>query len=55
MNAAPDRRMRLRVIALVLCGAVTITVGAVSEWWWLLGIGVWAVIAAFLTELIYRP
>ncbi|MET9318834.1 hypothetical protein ABZX75_01330 [Streptomyces sp. NPDC003038] len=55
MNVAPDRRMRLRIIALALCAAIMITVGAAAEWWWLLGIGVWTVIVAFLTEMIYRP
>ncbi|MFE6839989.1 hypothetical protein ACFVFI_34835 [Streptomyces sp. NPDC057705] len=31
---------------LVLCGAAMVAAGAVSEWRWLLGIGVWALIVA---------
>ncbi|MFD7264014.1 hypothetical protein [Streptomyces sp. NPDC059874] len=55
MNSTPDRRMRLRIIALMLCAAAMITAGLAAEWWWLLGIGVWTVIVAFLMEMIYRP
>ncbi|MFI1286728.1 hypothetical protein ACH4U5_39285 [Streptomyces sp. NPDC020858] len=40
--------MRTKIIALVLCGAANIAAGAAAEWWWLLGIGVWVLVAAFL-------
>ncbi|MFD9520737.1 hypothetical protein [Streptomyces sp. NPDC059979] len=55
MTSTPDRRMRLRIITLILCAAAMIAAGLATEWWWLLGIGVWTVIVAFLTEMIYRP
>ncbi|MFJ6760469.1 MULTISPECIES: hypothetical protein [unclassified Streptomyces] len=55
MTPTPDRRMRFRVIALALGATVMIAAGAAFEWWWLLGIGVWTMVVAFLTELIHRP
>ncbi|MEU9378531.1 hypothetical protein AB0D94_32920 [Streptomyces sp. NPDC048255] len=55
MTSTPDRRMRLRIIVLTLGAAAMITAGLATEWWWLLGIGVWTVIVAFLMEMIYRP
>lgn len=55
MTSKPDHRMRLRIIVLTLGATAMITAGVATEWWWLLGIGVWTVIVAFLTELIYRP
>ncbi|WP_411104959.1 hypothetical protein [Streptomyces sp. cmx-4-9] len=47
--------MRRRIITLTLGAAVMTVAGAVAGWWWLLGIGVWVLIAAFLIEMIYRP
>ncbi|MFD3538441.1 hypothetical protein ACFWUQ_02940 [Streptomyces sp. NPDC058662] len=55
MTSTPDRRMRLRIIALTVGATAMITAGAVAEWWWLLGIGVWTLIVASLMQLIYRP
>ncbi|WP_158943682.1 hypothetical protein [Streptomyces sp. NRRL S-378] len=53
--STPERQMRLKIISLALCGAAMIAAGATAEWWWLLGIGVWVLAAAFLMEMIYRP
>lgn len=47
--------MRPRIIGLTSGGMALIAAGVVAEWWWLLGIGVWMIIAAFLLEMIYRP
>ncbi|MFC9820484.1 hypothetical protein ACFWG6_35390 [Streptomyces erythrochromogenes] len=55
MTSTPERRMRLKIISLALCGAAVIAAGATAQWWWLLGIGVWVLVAAFLMEMIYRP
>ncbi|MGW7458386.1 hypothetical protein [Streptomyces sp. NPDC054797] len=55
MTSTPDRRMRIKIITLILCALAMIAAGAAAEWWWLLGIGVWAVILAFLAEMVYRP
>ncbi|WP_328741337.1 hypothetical protein OHA91_39470 (plasmid) [Streptomyces erythrochromogenes] len=55
MTPTPDRRMRLRITILTLGAIAMIVAGAAAEWWWLLGIGVWTMIVAFVTELIYRP
>ncbi|MEV6261846.1 hypothetical protein AB0M42_13990 [Streptomyces sp. NPDC051784] len=50
-----DRVMRRRSLALgggaVLLGAPGAAIGNL----WLLGAGVWLLIAAFLVELVYRP
>ncbi|WP_432034997.1 hypothetical protein [Streptomyces cucumeris] len=35
--------------------ALLVTVGALTDLLWLLGIGAWALIAAGLIEMIYRP
>ena len=55
MNAPPERQMRRWIIALTICAAALVAAGAAAGWWWLLGTGVWALIAAFLLEIIYRP
>lgn len=55
MASTPERPMQIKIITLALCGAAMVAAGAVFEWWWLLGIGVWALIVAFLAEMIYRP
>ncbi|MCY0953621.1 hypothetical protein OG756_35375 [Streptomyces sp. NBC_01310] len=47
--------MRPRIISLTIGAAVLVTAGVLAEWWWLIGIGVWMLIAAFLLEMIYRP
>lgn len=40
---------------LFLAAVLLITAGAVSDSWWLIGGGAWALIAAGLIEMIYRP
>ncbi|GGP81675.1 MULTISPECIES: hypothetical protein [Streptomyces] len=51
----PDRGIRRTVHALGAAGLTVIAAGAVLEAMWLLGIGVWGVIAAMGIELVYRP
>ncbi|MFJ2477248.1 hypothetical protein ACIOWI_30450 [Streptomyces sp. NPDC087659] len=51
----PDRGIRRLTLALAGAAAVLVTSGALLELMWLLGIGVWAVMAALGIELIYRP
>ncbi|MFD9216625.1 hypothetical protein ACFVY9_26750 [Streptomyces sp. NPDC059544] len=48
----PDRGIRRLTLALAGAAAVLITSGALLELMWLLGIGVWAVMAALGIELI---
>lgn len=50
-----DRGIRTTVIALGAAGLTVIAAGAVLDVLWLLGIGVWGVIAAMVLELVYRP
>ncbi|MGW7199107.1 hypothetical protein [Streptomyces chryseus] len=47
--------MRSRIVTLMITSAVLVTAGALTEWWWLIGIGAWLLIAAGLLEMIYRP
>ncbi|MEJ8642048.1 hypothetical protein WKI68_12335 [Streptomyces sp. MS1.HAVA.3] len=51
----PDRGIRRTVLALGAAGLAVIASGALLEALWLLGLGVWAVIAAMVIELVYRP
>ncbi|MFJ1566325.1 hypothetical protein ACIOG8_19225 [Streptomyces erythrochromogenes] len=51
----PDRAVRRTVLALAAAGLTVIATGAILDTLWLLGIGVWAVIAAMAIELVYRP
>ncbi|MEV7441759.1 hypothetical protein AB0O22_11480 [Streptomyces sp. NPDC091204] len=50
-----DRTVRRTVLALAASGLVVITTGAALDALWLLGIGVWALIAAMVIELVYQP
>ncbi|MFJ2598730.1 hypothetical protein [Streptomyces erythrochromogenes] len=50
-----DRGIRRTVLALAAAGVTVIAAGAVLDALWLLGIGVWSVIAAMVIELVYRP
>jgi hypothetical protein len=34
---------------------VLVTAGALADWWWVIGIGAWMLIAAGLLEKIFRP
>ncbi|MFV0126671.1 hypothetical protein ACLGI4_02965 [Streptomyces sp. HMX112] len=47
--------MRRIVAALLLWALALIVAGALADWLWLIGLGAWALIAAFLIEMIYRP
>ncbi|XMN11757.1 hypothetical protein ACK8N7_37925 (plasmid) [Streptomyces griseobrunneus] len=49
------RDLRRTEYILVLAAVVLIAAGAAGESWWLLGAGVWALIAGGLIEVIYRP
>ncbi|MYV74745.1 hypothetical protein GT352_12510 [Streptomyces sp. SID1046] len=51
----PDRAVRRTVLVLGAAGLTVIATGAILDALWLLGIGVWAVIAAMVIELVYRP
>ena len=50
-----DRGVRRIVHALTLIGMTVLVCGFVADAVWLLGIGGWMVIVAFLIEMIYRP
>lgn len=54
-RSRPDRGVRRTVLALGAAGLTVIAAGAVLDALWLLGIGVWGVIAAMLIELVYQP
>ncbi|MGW6572375.1 hypothetical protein ACWGAN_09360 [Streptomyces sp. NPDC054945] len=54
-RSRPDRAIRRTVLVLAAAGLALIATGAVLDALWLLGIGVWGVIAAMLIELVYRP
>ncbi|MGP3690241.1 hypothetical protein ACTVZO_37040 [Streptomyces sp. IBSNAI002] len=54
-RSRPDRAIRRAVLGLGTIGLVVIAAGACLEAFWLLGLGVWAVIVAMLMELVYRP
>jgi hypothetical protein len=47
--------VRSRSVALTIGAAVFVTAGALANWWWLIAIGAWVLIAAGLMEVIYRP
>lgn len=49
------RGLRRIEYALALAAVVLAAAGALSGTLWLLGIGAWALIAAALIEMIYRP
>ncbi|MCX4807724.1 hypothetical protein ACFWWM_12495 [Streptomyces sp. NPDC058682] len=54
-RSRPDRAKRRTLLALAAAGLTLIAAGAALDALWLLGIGVWGVIAAMLIELVYRP
>ncbi|WP_162793076.1 MULTISPECIES: hypothetical protein [Streptomyces] len=54
-RSRPDLGIRRAVLALGTVGLTVIATGAVFEALWLLGIGVWSVIAAMVIELVYQP
>ncbi|MER6197219.1 hypothetical protein ABT234_07550 [Streptomyces sp. NPDC001586] len=50
-----DRAVRRTVLALAAAGLAVVTTGAALDTLWLLGIGVWTLIAAMVIELVYQP
>ncbi|MDJ0463831.1 hypothetical protein [Streptomyces sp. H27-C3] len=55
MKSTPESGMRRIVIALTLSAVALVAAGGLTDRMWLLGLGVWALIAAFMIEMIYRP
>jgi hypothetical protein len=51
----PVRDLRRIEYALFLAAVALVTAGVLKDMLWLLGIGAWALIAAALIEMIYRP
>ncbi|SFN69181.1 hypothetical protein SAMN04487980_102882 [Streptomyces sp. cf124] len=51
----PYRRLRRTQYVLFLLMAALGTAGGITESLWLLGLAAWALIAAGLIEMIYRP
>ncbi|MFI5641946.1 hypothetical protein ACIA8H_31595 [Streptomyces goshikiensis] len=54
-RSRPDHEIRRTVLVLGAAGLTVIATGAVLDALWLLGIGVWGVIAAMVIELVYQP
>ncbi|WP_167455455.1 hypothetical protein [Streptomyces tirandamycinicus] len=51
----PDRAMRTATLVLGGVAVLLVAVGAAAGAMWMVGAGVWAVIAAVGIELVYRP
>lgn len=49
------RGVRRTEYALFLAAVLLIPAGAVSDSWWLIGVGAWALIAGGVIEMLYRP
>ncbi|MFI8266594.1 MULTISPECIES: hypothetical protein [unclassified Streptomyces] len=54
-RSRPDHQIRRTVLVLGAAGLTVIGTGAALDALWLLGVGVWGVIAAMLIELVYQP
>ncbi|MGW0556767.1 hypothetical protein ACWDZ6_21625 [Streptomyces sp. NPDC002926] len=54
MAPSHDRSLRRCLVGLTLLAALVVA-GALVDSLWLIGIGAWVLIGAFLTELTYRP
>ncbi|MEU3431723.1 hypothetical protein [Streptomyces gardneri] len=50
-----DRRMRRMSLSLAATALPVSVLGVAYGSLWLLGVGAWLLIAAFLIELVYRP
>ncbi|MGW0773523.1 hypothetical protein ACWD01_07650 [Streptomyces sp. NPDC002835] len=50
-----DSGVRRTVLALTLIATALLVCGFLADSVWILGVGVWMVIVAFLIEMIYRP
>ncbi|WP_179381925.1 hypothetical protein [Streptomyces sp. SA15] len=55
MTSAPERSMRRIVAALTLLAVALVAGGALADWLWLLGLGAWVLIVAFMIDMIHRP
>jgi hypothetical protein len=55
MKPLSGREMRSGITILMSGSVVLVTAGILTDWWWLMGIGVWMLIAAGLLEMVYRP
>ncbi|MER5227142.1 hypothetical protein [Streptomyces flaveus] len=55
MTSTPERGMRRIVAALTLLAVALFAGGALADWLWLLGLGAWVLIVAFMIEMIYGP
>ncbi|MEU0100311.1 hypothetical protein [Streptomyces sp. NPDC006267] len=53
----PDfaRGLRRTEYSLFLASVLLLAAGAASGSWWLVGVGVWALIAGGLIDMVYRP
>ncbi|MFI0975649.1 hypothetical protein ACH4SP_01325 [Streptomyces sp. NPDC021093] len=51
----PARDLKRIIAALLVLAAALITAGSLTGWFWLLGVGVWALMAAFLLEFTFSP
>ncbi|MGW7520972.1 hypothetical protein ACWGJ2_35870 [Streptomyces sp. NPDC054796] len=51
----PDYGIRRAIALLAAAAVLLVTAGVLIGWMWVTGIGVWALIAAVLTEMLYRP
>lgn len=49
------RGLRRTEYTLFLAAVLLIAAGAVSDVWWVIGVGAWALIAGGAIEMIYRP
>ncbi|MFE9933101.1 hypothetical protein [Streptomyces sp. NPDC005533] len=50
-----DRTVRRTVPALAVVGLGVTTAGAALDAMWLLGMGVWALIAAMVIDIVHQP
>ncbi|WP_179166814.1 hypothetical protein [Streptomyces sp. CB03238] len=54
-RSGADQGIRRMVYALTGTAVILIAVGVPTRQMWLLGLGAWVLIGAFLVEMIYRP
>ncbi|MEU8893974.1 hypothetical protein [Streptomyces sp. NPDC048442] len=51
----PALHLKGIIAALLALAAALIATGFLTGWFWLVGVGVWALIAAFLLEFTFSP
>ncbi|KOX22459.1 MULTISPECIES: hypothetical protein [unclassified Streptomyces] len=54
-RTSADRRVRRISVALAAAVVPVGALGVIADSMWLLGVGAWLLIVAFLMELVYRP